>query len=66
MRREVLIAAGELSGRQVRRLVEQGRQHGVRVKVLPSYEQLITGSVAIRPGPVSIQNSPMVTAGWRM
>ena len=54
--REVLIAAGGLSGRQVRQLVDEARRHSVRVKVLPSYEQLISGSVAIRPRPVSIDD----------
>ena len=54
--REVLIATGELSGRQVRRLVDDARRHSVNVRVLPSYEQLITGSVAIRPRAVSIDD----------
>jgi FlaA1/EpsC-like NDP-sugar epimerase len=54
--RDVLIAADGLSGRQVRKLVDEGRQTGVRVKVLPSYEQLISGSVAIRPRAVSIND----------
>ena len=54
--REVLIAADGLSGRQVRRLVEEARRHSVRVTVLPSYEQLITGRVAIRPRPVAIDD----------
>jgi len=54
--REVLIAAAELSGRQIRGLVDEARRHAVRVTVLPSYEQLINGSVAIRPRPVSIND----------
>lgn len=53
---EVLIAAGELAGRQVRKLVEETRARGIRVRVLPSYDQLIAGSVAIRPRPVSIHD----------
>ena len=53
---EVLIAAGQLSGRQVRKLVDDTRDLGINVHVLPSYEQLITGSVAIRPRPVSIND----------
>ena len=53
---EVLIAAGDLSGRQVRKLVDDTRDLGINVHVLPSYEQLITGSVAIRPRPVSIND----------
>ncbi len=53
---EVLIATGDLPGRQVRKLVEETRGHGIRVRVVPSFEQLITGSVAIRPRPVSIND----------
>ncbi|HEY2827404.1 MAG TPA: nucleoside-diphosphate sugar epimerase/dehydratase [Pirellulales bacterium] len=53
---EILIVAGTLSGRQVRRLVEQCQQEGVCVTVLPSYEQLLTGRVAVQPRPVSIED----------
>jgi FlaA1/EpsC-like NDP-sugar epimerase len=53
---EVLIAAGELSGRSVRNLVEAGRQENVTVKVLPSYEQLLHGSLDLRPRQVSIED----------
>ncbi len=53
---EILIAAGELSGRQVRKLVDDTRGLSVHVKVLPSYEQLISGSVAVQPRPVSIDD----------
>jgi FlaA1/EpsC-like NDP-sugar epimerase len=53
---EVLIAAGELSGQQVRRLVDEGRQSGVSVKVLPSYEQLLRGNLHLRPREVSIED----------
>jgi len=54
--REILIATEELSGRQVRKLVENARQLSVNVKILPSYEQLISGKVAIQPRPVSIND----------
>jgi FlaA1/EpsC-like NDP-sugar epimerase len=54
--REVLIAADALSGRQVRELVDQARRQSVGVKVLPSYEQLLDGRVAVRPRPVSIDD----------
>ena len=54
--REVLLAAGELSGRQVRALTDEAREHGIDVKVLPSYEQLLTGSVALQPRPVAIED----------
>ncbi|OHB84701.1 MAG: hypothetical protein A2V98_13315, partial [Planctomycetes bacterium RBG_16_64_12] len=52
----VLIAAGGLPGRQVRQLVSEARRHSVSVKVLPSYEQLIRGSVSVRPRPVAIDD----------
>jgi FlaA1/EpsC-like NDP-sugar epimerase len=53
---EVLIVAGVLSGRQVRHLVEECQNERVRVTVLPSYEQLLTGRVAVLPRPVSIED----------
>ena len=53
---EIFISAEELSGKQVRRLVEDSSRHGFRVKVLPSYEQLLCGSVAIQPRPVVIND----------
>jgi FlaA1/EpsC-like NDP-sugar epimerase len=53
---EVLIAAGELPGQQVRRLVDEGRQSGVSVIVLPSYEQLLRGNLHLRPREVSIED----------
>ena len=53
---EVLITAGELSGKQVRQLVDQGRLCGVGVKVLPSYEQLLHGNFDMRPRAVSIED----------
>ena len=52
----ILITAGELSGKQVRRLVEDTRQTEILVKVLPSYEQLIGGHVDLRPREVSIED----------
>lgn len=53
---DVLITAGELPGRSVRRLVEDCRRRGVEVKVLPSYEQLLHGSMDVRPRTVSIED----------
>jgi FlaA1/EpsC-like NDP-sugar epimerase len=53
---EVLITAGDLSGRNVRNLVEAGREAQVAVKVLPSYEQLLHGTVDLRPRQVSIED----------
>lgn len=54
--REVLIAAGSLPGKQVRAIIEEAREYNIDVKVLPSYEQLIEGSVTIRPRKVCIDD----------
>ncbi len=51
---EVLITAGELSGQQVRQIVDEGRTTEVTVRVLPSYEQLLRGTVDLKPREVSI------------
>ena len=51
---ELLITSGALPGKDVRALVTLASQHGFRVKVLPSYEQILEGSVAINPRPVAI------------
>lgn len=51
---EVLITTGALTGKEVRSLVELANQHSFRVKVLPSYEQLLHESVAVNPRPVAI------------
>ncbi len=53
---DVLIVRDALSGKQVRRLVEQGRRQGIHVKVLPSYQELLSGKVAIHPRPVAIED----------
>jgi FlaA1/EpsC-like NDP-sugar epimerase len=49
-----LITAGELPGRVVRQIVQRAAEAGVRVKVLPSYEQLLAGRVEVQPQPVAI------------
>jgi FlaA1/EpsC-like NDP-sugar epimerase len=54
--KEVLIASGELPGKQVRALMEMGGTLGFRVKVVPSYEQLLAGKVAVRPREVAIED----------
>ena len=51
---EVLITAGSLPGKQVRLLTDQAQQYNFRVKVLPSYEQLLQEKVAIQPRQVAI------------
>lgn len=54
--KEILITAGELPGQQIRALIEATRAHHVNVKVLPSYEQLLHGTVDLRPRMVSIED----------
>ncbi len=51
---EVLITAGSLPGKEVRAFVELADKHSFRVKVLPSYEQLLHEKVAVNPRPVAI------------
>jgi FlaA1/EpsC-like NDP-sugar epimerase len=53
---EILITTGGLSGRQVRRLVEEARQRQMQVKVLPTFEELISGRLAMQPRPVAIED----------
>ena len=53
---EVLLSNECLCGKKVRNLVEVGNQHGVKVKILPSYEQLLDGNVDLKPRTVSIEH----------
>jgi len=53
---EVLIHSGDLPGRVVRNLVETAGQCSFRVKVLPSFEQLLDGQVSIQPRSVAIED----------
>ena len=53
---QVLITAGDLSGKQVRQLVSDGQRDNVNVSVLPSFEQLLNGRVGLRPREVSIED----------
>jgi FlaA1/EpsC-like NDP-sugar epimerase len=53
---EVLITSGELPGKLVRQLVRDADAHNYHVKVLPSYEQLLAGRVAVRPRKVAIED----------
>jgi len=54
--REVLIVQDELSSRQLRRLMDEARRQSLAVRVLPSYEQLITGKLTVQPRPVAIED----------
>ena len=49
-----VLVAGELLGKQARRLVEECQARSIDVRILPSYEDLISGSVAMQPRPVAI------------
>lgn len=53
---EVLVAAGRLPGKKIRQLLEAAHQHGIPVKMLPSYEQLLDGQLAFTPREVSIED----------
>lgn len=52
---EVLVA-GELPGRVVRAVMADAQKADVPVRVLPTYEQLLQGSVAVGPRDVSIED----------
>lgn len=53
---EVLVTSGELSGRQLRALMELGRRSGLTIKVLPSLEQLMRDKVDLTPRRVCIED----------
>ncbi len=53
---DVFITAGEFAGQQVRQLVDMTREAQINVRVLPSYEQLLSGTVDLRPREVSIED----------
>ncbi|WP_424897143.1 polysaccharide biosynthesis protein [Thermogutta sp.] len=52
--KDIFLAGGSLSGREIRRLMEEARESGIHVQVLPSYEQLLSGRVAVQPRPIAI------------
>ncbi len=54
--REILVTSGELTGKQLRELVEICRGLELNVKVLPSIEQLVVGNVDLKPRKVSIED----------
>lgn len=51
---EVFITSGTLSGKAVRSLLDLAAENGFRVKVLPSYEQLVRERVDVTPRSVAI------------
>src|SRR6185295_6274881 len=52
--REVFIANSDIPGREVRRLIDQCDRVAIRVRALPSYQELISGKLAVQPRPISI------------
>jgi FlaA1/EpsC-like NDP-sugar epimerase len=53
---EILVTKGEVPGEIVRQLVDDCRRQGVQVKMLPSYEQLLSGQVAVKARDVAIDD----------
>ena len=53
---QVLVVQGELSGPELRALMDDAQRCGFTVRVLPSYKQLIDGSVTAQPRAVSIED----------
>ena len=51
---ELLIASSSLSGKVVRKLVEESSEYDITVKILPSYDQILRGHVNLQPRTVSI------------
>jgi len=54
--KQILLAGGALTGKEVRTLMEETRRASIDVKVLPSYEQLLSGKIAIQPRPIAIED----------
>lgn len=53
---EVLLTADSLSGKQVRGIVEVADANDFRVKILPSYDQLLENRVDVHPRSVAISD----------
>ncbi len=53
---DILLPADEIPGMTVRQLVEDGNSVGIQVQVLPSYQQLLSGKVEMKPRPVCIED----------
>ena len=54
--RQILVMQGELTGSQLRKLVDNAGHSDCEVRVVPHYRQLIEGSVTVQPRPVSIED----------
>jgi len=53
---ELLVSTDSISSKQLRALVAESRQQGFRVKIIPSYEQLLDQRVEIQPRSVAIED----------
>ena len=53
---EVLLTADSLSGKAVRKIVEVADRNNFKVKILPSYEQLLENRVDVHPRSVAISD----------
>lgn len=53
---EIFVVKDGLSGKQLRELMEKARKRHCSVRVLPSYEQLLSGKVSVQPRPVAIDD----------
>lgn len=53
---EVLITAGDLTGLRVRQVMTECETLGVRVRMLPSFEQLLSGNMRVTAREVSIDD----------
>jgi len=53
---DILLPADEVPGKTVRQLVEAGNSAQIQVQVLPSYQQLLSGKVEMKPRPVCIED----------
>lgn len=54
--REIVITAGALHGKLLRRLITDVAETDVKVTVLPSFEKLLSGEVAMQPREVEIDD----------
>lgn len=54
--RQLLIVQQAISGQRLRGLMDRAARLKIEVRVLPSYEQLIDGHLAIQPRPVAIDD----------
>ncbi|MGQ9762673.1 MAG: polysaccharide biosynthesis protein [Thermogutta sp.] len=54
--KQIFLAGGALTGREVRRLLAETSRAAIEVKILPSYEQLLAGKLAVQPRPIAIED----------